>query len=101
MITVEKALEILFHLAKPMATQVVPLEQAHKRILAKGVIAQRDQPPFSSAAMDGYAISDINAAPGTTFDVIGEAAAGHRFSGSVELGQAVRIFTGAPLPTGA
>ena len=58
MITVEKALEILFHLAKPMATQVVPLEQAHKRILAKGVIAQRDQPPFSSSAMDGYAISD-------------------------------------------
>ena len=101
MITVEKALEILFHLAKPMATQVVPLEQAHKRILAKGVIAQRDQPPFSSSAMDGYAIYDINAAPGTTFDVIGEAAAGHRFSGSVELGQAVRIFTGAPLPTGA
>ena len=101
MITVEKALEILFHLAKPMATQVVPLEQAHKRILAKGVIAQRDQPPFSSSAMDGYAISDINAAPGTTFDVIGEAAAGHRFSGSVDLGQAVRIFTGAPLPTGA
>jgi molybdopterin molybdotransferase len=101
MISVEEALANLFQLARPMGTEVVPLQIAHKRVLASDAIAQRDQPPFSSSAMDGYAISDMDADTGATFDVIGEAAAGHHFSGSVELGQAIRIFTGAPLPKGA
>jgi molybdopterin molybdotransferase len=101
MISVEKALENLFKLARRMGTEVVPLQFAHKRVLASDAIAQRDQPPFSSSAMDGYAISDMDAGTGAIFDIIGEAAAGHHFSGSVTLGQAVRIFTGAPLPKGA
>ncbi|MDG1936734.1 MAG: molybdopterin molybdotransferase MoeA [Paracoccaceae bacterium] len=101
MISVENALETLFQLSRPMGTEVVPLEHAHKRVLAENAIAQCNQPPFPSSAMDGYAISDIDAGPGATFDVIGEAAAGHHFSGSVKLEQAVRIFTGAPLPSGA
>ena len=101
MISVEKALETLFQLVQLMSTEVVPLRYAHKRVLAENAVAPRDQPTFSSSAMDGYAISDMDAGPGAMFDVIGEAAAGHHFSGSIELGQAVRIFTGAPLPSGA
>ncbi len=60
------------------------------------------QPPFDASAMDGYAVraADVAQLP-ATLAVIGEAAAGHPFSGSVGNGQAVRIFTGAPVPAGA
>jgi len=101
MISVENALENLFQLTRLMDAEVVRLENAHNRVLAKDAIAQRNQPPFSASAMDGYAISDMDAGPGVTFDIIGEAAAGHHFSGTVQMGQAVRVFTGAPIPNGA
>jgi molybdopterin molybdotransferase len=51
--------------------------------------------------MDGYALRAGELKPGAEFAVIGEAAAGRRFKGAVGLGQAVRIFTGAPVPEGA
>lgn len=101
MITVDAALEHLFALVAPIGIEELPLAQAAGRVLARDVCATRDQPPFASAAMDGYAVRADEAVPGATFGVIGEAAAGHRFAGSLGAGQAVRIFTGAPLPTGA
>ncbi|MEK9735017.1 MAG: molybdopterin molybdenumtransferase MoeA, partial [Paracoccaceae bacterium] len=100
MISVKEAQEHLFNLATPMGTESVPLEQANGRVLGHDVIAQRDQPPFSSSAMDGYAIAKESASAGDMFHVIGEAAAGHRFQGSLSTGHAVRIFTGAPVPAG-
>jgi molybdopterin molybdotransferase len=63
-------------------------------------LARRDQPPFPASAMDGYAVQG-DPAPGDSFTVVGEAGAGHAFSGSVGHEQAVRIFTGAPVPEGA
>lgn len=101
MITVSEALEQLFALVSPLETETVPLAQAGGRVLAKDAVARRDQPPFDGSAMDGYAVRDQDATPGTTLRVIGEAAAGHRFEGRVGAGQAVRIFTGAPVPDGA
>ena len=77
----------------------MPLRAAAGRTLARPVTARRDQPPFSAAAMDGYAIAGDPAA-GDRFALVGEAAAGHGFDGSVGPGQAVRIFTGAPVPAG-
>ena len=63
-------------------------------------IARRNQPPFAASAMDGYAVAD--AAPlGASYHVIGEAGAGHGFAGRVGTGEALRIFTGAPVPAGA
>lgn len=63
-------------------------------------VATLDQPPFQASAMDGYALADpVNS--GESFRVIGMAAAGHGFGGVVGAGEAVRIFTGAPLPQGA
>ncbi|MEL0286391.1 MAG: molybdopterin molybdotransferase MoeA, partial [Paracoccaceae bacterium] len=100
MISVKEAQAHLFSLATPMGTESVPLEQANGRVLGQDVIARRDQPPFSSSAMDGYAIANESASAGDMFHVIGEAAAGHRFQGSLLTGQAVRIFTGAPVPEG-
>ncbi len=101
MITVDEALEALFALITPLKSEDVPLAEAVGRVLASDVAARRDQPPFAASAMDGYALREDEARPGARFDVIGEAAAGHGFDGVVNPGQAVRIFTGAPLPEGA
>lgn len=100
MITVEEALAALFALVSPGDTEVVTLTQANGRVLAENVKATRNQPPFAASAMDGYAINSADIAPGAILEVIGEAAAGHRWVGKVGKGQAVRIFTGAPLPEG-
>ncbi|MDU8911480.1 gephyrin-like molybdotransferase Glp [Aestuariicoccus sp. MJ-SS9] len=99
MITVSEALEALFALTPTLDPEEVPLLQASGRVLAQDMAAGRDQPPFPASAMDGYAVAE--AVPGQTLDVIGEAAAGHRFDAPVGKGQAVRIFTGAPVPGGA
>jgi molybdopterin molybdotransferase len=100
MISVDEALAALFALVSPTEVEEVPLAQAAGRVLARDVAAGRDQPPFAASAMDGYAIAD-DPAPGAVLTVIGEAAAGHGFGGSVGAGEAVRIFTGAPVPEGA
>lgn len=101
MIPVSEALDHLFALAQPLGTETVPLVQANGRVLAANAVARRDQPPFAGSAMDGYAVRDADVVSGATLAVIGESAAGHRFDGQVAAGQAVRIFTGAPIPTGA
>ncbi len=101
MISVEEARERIVALMPKMGAESVPLEEADGRILASPVVATRNQPPFSSSAMDGYAVRATDAAPGFQLRVIGESAAGSRFDGEVSHGEAVRIFTGAPLPAGA
>ncbi len=101
MITVTDALTQVFSLVTPLETEVVPLASAAGRTLAVSAVAMRDQPPFASSAMDGYAVMGVEVEDDVMFKVIGEAAAGHRFDGEVKAGQAVRIFTGAPVPKGA
>ncbi|MCV0429572.1 MAG: molybdopterin molybdotransferase MoeA [Roseibium sp.] len=99
---VAEALEKLLEEVTPLESQIVPLEQANGRFLAAPVASTRTQPPFAASAMDGYAIrhQDIEG-QNTKLTVIGEAPAGHSFSGQVEAGEAVRIFTGAPVPDGS
>lgn len=101
MISVEEALGQLFDLVAPMGVEHVSLRQAAGRVLARDVMATRTQPPFAASSMDGYALRRAEVEPDAMFKVIGEAAAGHRFEGIVKAGQAVRIFTGAPVPEGA
>ncbi len=99
LISVEEATARLLDGAAPLESETVPLDQAAWRALAAPVTALRTQPPFPASAMDGYAVN-----PGSDpehFTVIGESAAGRGFSGSIAPGQAVRIFTGAPVPEGA
>lgn len=100
MISVEEALSRVLALATPLPAQSVPLAQASGRWMCSPAVARRDQPPFAASAMDGYAVMG-DPAPGDRFTVIGEAGAGHAFGGSVGPGQALRIFTGAPVPEGA
>lgn len=101
MISVSEALDALFALANVLPTETVPLLEAAGRILAEDAVSRRDQPPFPASAMDGYAVQGADFKPGDRFTVIGESAAGHRFDGTVGPGEAVRIFTGAPVPDGA
>ncbi|MBE7185495.1 MAG: molybdopterin molybdotransferase MoeA [Methylobacterium mesophilicum] len=88
--------------AGPRDEETVPLAQARGRVLSRPLHARRTQPPFDASAMDGYAVraSDIARTP-ATLALVGEAAAGRRYPGRVEPGEAVRIFTGAPVPDGA
>ena len=101
MISVSDARSALLQLTQQMEVERVPLAQAAGRVLAQEVSARRDQPPFSASAMDGYAVKAAEVELHAMFQVIGEAAAGHRFVGKLQAGQAVRIFTGAPVPQGA
>ncbi|WP_299741849.1 gephyrin-like molybdotransferase Glp [uncultured Tateyamaria sp.] len=101
MITVSQALENLFDLADEMPTEHVPLLEADGRVLAEPVASQRTQPPFAASSMDGYALKAVEADLHAQFKVVGEAAAGHGWTGTIGAGQAVRIFTGAPVPDGA
>ncbi|WP_124087538.1 molybdopterin molybdotransferase MoeA [Pseudogemmobacter humi] len=100
MIPVEEAMARLLALAPALPVETVPLAGARDRWLAEPLRAHRDQPPFDASAMDGYALQGTPE-PGETFRVIGEAGAGHAFTGVIGEGQTVRIFTGAPVPDGA
>lgn len=101
MISVEEALSHILDLFEPVGTEQVPISKALGRVLAEDVIATHDQPPFASSAMDGYAVRAEDAEIGARLDVIGKSAAGSGFEGTVGAGEAVRIFTGAPVPVGA
>ncbi|AXI42761.1 gephyrin-like molybdotransferase Glp [Sulfitobacter sp. SK011] len=101
MISVEAALAQLLSLVRPLDVEDVPLRHAAGRVLARDVAATRTQPPFAASSMDGYALRRAEVEPDAMFKVVGEAAAGHRFEGALRAGQAVRIFTGAPVPEGA
>lgn len=102
LLPVEDALTRLLDGAEPKAAERVPLADAAGRVLAEDVTARRTQPPFAASAMDGYAVraADLEKLP-ATLRVIGEAPAGRPFAGAVGGGEAVRIFTGAPVPDGA
>jgi molybdopterin molybdotransferase len=103
MMTVEEALaRVIASGAPPLEEETVALEQAYERVLIRDLKALRTQPPFPNSAMDGYALraADTTPAP-ASLTVIGESAAGRAFEGVVGPGEAVRIFTGAPMPAGA
>ncbi|RWB56113.1 gephyrin-like molybdotransferase Glp [Mesorhizobium sp.] len=102
LVPVAEALERLLDGAAALPGESVPLADAAGRVLAEPVVALRTQPPFEASAMDGYAVrsADVASAP-ARLSVIGVAPAGRGFTGSVGDGEAVRIFTGAPLPEGA
>ncbi len=101
MISVEEALAACLALARPLGTETVRLAEAGGRVLATSVVARRDQPPFAASAMDGYALAVADRVPGATLRVVGDAPAGRAWAGRIGPGEALRIFTGAPVPEGA
>jgi molybdopterin molybdotransferase len=103
LLPVEEALRrVLASVERPVAEETVPLAQCSGRTLAQDLLATRTQPPFAASSMDGYAVraADVAEVP-AELRLIGSSAAGRRFAGSIGAGEAVRIFTGAPMPEGA
>lgn len=81
----------------------VPLRRAAGRVLARDVVSAVTVPPHDNSAMDGYAVCFDDLAPGgeTRLPVTGRIAAGQVFDRPARRGEALRIFTGAPMPQGA
>ena len=103
MISVAEALaRVLASASPPIEAETLAVGAALGRTLASDVHALRTQPPFANSAMDGYALraADTASTP-ARLRVIGESAAGRAFDGAVGANQALRIFTGAPMPEGA
>src|SRR5215510_3410630 len=101
MITVDKALAIVLDNVDVLDSEAIAIDAANGRILAEEIRADIDLPPFDRARMDGYALRahDAGVVP-AKLRVIGEIAAGAQFDREVGSGEAVKIFTGAPLPNG-
>ncbi len=102
LLPVAEALERMLLDVRECGTETVPLAEAAGRVLAEPLVALRTQPPFPASAMDGYAVraQDVSTTP-ARLSIKGIAAAGKQFAGSLAVGEAVRIFTGAPVPVGA
>src|ERR1700737_3325653 len=99
---VADALSAVLADAEPLPEEMVALDAAHHRVLARDVAALRTQPPQAMSAMDGYAVRSADADHvAARFKVIGEIAAGRPFEKRIGAGEAVRIFTGGVIPEGA
>ncbi|MFK4675384.1 molybdopterin biosynthesis enzyme [Bradyrhizobium diazoefficiens] len=99
---VSDALAAVLAGAEPLPEEMIPLDEAYHRVLARDVAARRTQPPEAMSAMDGYAVRAADAARvDAQLTMIGEVAAGRPFAGAVGAGEAVRIFTGGVVPAGA
>jgi molybdopterin molybdotransferase len=84
-------------------TEAVPVSGACGRVVAQDVVAAVDLPPFDNSAVDGFAVrhADLSAGAETRLVVVDQVMAGHHAVRAVAPGEAVRIFTGAPMPPGA
>lgn len=102
MITVDEALRLIREKTSTIDEEAVSLANGNGRILTDPVRARLTQPPFDGSAMDGYAVRYADAIKaGAQLNVTGESAAGKRFNNALSSSEAVRIFTGAPMPDGA
>lgn len=101
MISFEEAVALIAANAGLLGIEDVAIAEAAGRVLARPLYARCAAPRVAVAAMDGYAVSDAATRPGEALQVVGESRAGAGFSGMLMAGQAVRIFTGAPIPAGA
>jgi molybdopterin molybdotransferase len=102
LISVDEALKRVLAGVVPTSTEHVGLHEALWRVLSEDVPARLTHLPFDASAMDGFAVRAEDVAhPPAQLTLIGQAACGHGFAGELGPGQAVRIFTGAPMPRGA
>ncbi|GAB4579449.1 MAG: molybdopterin molybdotransferase MoeA [Anaerolineales bacterium] len=106
LLSVTEAREKLLRAFAPLPTETIPLAQAVRRVLAEAVLAPSDLPPFANSSMDGFAVraGDVRAARAQNpveLAVVADIPAGKPSPLTLQPGQAARIMTGAPLPTGA
>jgi len=101
LLPVEEAIAAILKRVPAPSGEEVALNAAAGRVLAEPVTARHDQPPFNASAMDGYAVSAADIMEGHSLKVVGTSQAGAGYGGSLGPREAVRIFTGAPVPEGA
>lgn len=106
MLELEQALEKILAAVPTPQSEIVPLAEAHGRVLIKTILATTDLPSFDNSSMDGYAVRASDAASANpknpvSLRLVGKIAAGENFPTELSAGQCIRIFTGAILPAGA
>ena len=104
LLPVDEAERIIDERISPVSEiEVVALRAAPGRILAADLMAPMDLPPFDNAAVDGYAVrhADLDTGRETRLLIVDRVTAGHTAHRALSSGQAIRIFTGAPMPEGA
>src|SRR5437868_3981900 len=102
MISIAECLRIVLDQTTHLDSESIPLADARGRILAEDIVADSDLPPFDRAQMDGYAVqaADVEKVP-AQLRIVGESSAGAGWLREMKAGEAVRIMTGAPVPSGA
>lgn len=101
MITQEEALAKILNGVSVLPSRVTPLSHALDCFATRDIFARLPMPLFDNSAMDGYAVVSSDCRPGAILRVVGEQAAGIDQKSQISAGEAVRIFTGAPIPDGA
>ena len=101
MLSVEEALDAILSRVVVMPTERVELMASLGRVLAEPVVSRREIPPWPNSSMDGYAVRAADTGAGASLAVVGRVEAGSIPVRPVGAGEAMRIFTGAPMPTGA
>lgn len=100
MISVDEARELVFKNAVFYKKTTLPLLAAAGSVLSSPVLSPLDTPPFHQSAMDGYAFAFSDWDGKSDLQVVGEIKAGQSFNVPLKPGEAMRIFTGAPMPAG-
>ena len=102
MIPIAEAFKLTEEKIAPLGSEKVPIDQIVGRILAEKIVADMDLPPFDRSQMDGFAVrsEDVKDAP-VDLRIVGESSAGHGWHSEMKRGEAVRIMTGARVPSGA
>lgn len=101
MISVQQACHLVLEHTQPLIPKMVPLRKALNQVLAVDLYAPIDLPPFPQSSMDGYAFAFESLVDSKVLEVKHIIAAGDTATYRVKRGEAVRIFTGAPVPAGA
>jgi molybdopterin molybdotransferase len=104
LLPIAEAERIIRERVSPVAeVETVPLDAARGRVVAHDIVAPIDLPPFDNSAVDGYAVRHADLAPEgeTRLTIVARVTAGSTAARAVAAGEAVRIFTGAPMPAGA
>jgi len=101
MLSVEEALEAILSRISVLGTERLDVLASLGRVLAEPIVSRREIPPWANSSMDGYAVRAEDTRAGVTLSVVGRVEAGALPSRAIARGEAMRIFTGAPLPPGA
>jgi molybdopterin molybdotransferase len=106
MLPVDAATQMILDALQPLPTEIIPFAETLGRVLADDLVAEAPVPRFSQSAMDGFAVRSADTLKASadrpvSLNILGTLGAGHQASWTLSAGTAVRIMTGAPIPSGA